>query len=302
MKVAAKDNDVKGHVPVLLLTHQFSISTSTIRNALGSTHATIGSRKLCLIVFTQFEPITELQGDELYQAWCECALCHYVLWKAGIHHRDVSCANLMRDGRMGVLHDFDLACLTPSDKPLGNERTGMILFMAIHLLQQDGQAGKVKHLYRHDMESFIWLYIWICCQYKDGKLRPIGPLDNWAQLDATQCAMQKHDFLLTAELPPGISNGKLIRKFKAFLVEEVVSRDATRVRLDAAQDSLSDEQQPAETGQLQQKIERLKVEVDEKSEDVIFTEFALMIGFDRKRIEAKVAEAVKRYSQEMQAQ
>ncbi|KAF9241604.1 hypothetical protein BU15DRAFT_36436, partial [Melanogaster broomeanus] len=86
---------------------------------------------------------------------------HYVLWKAGIHHRDVSCANLMRDDLMGILNDFDLASLTTSDKPLGNERTGTIPFMAIHLLRQNGQDGKVKHLYRHDMESFIWAYIWL---------------------------------------------------------------------------------------------------------------------------------------------
>ncbi|KIJ09868.1 hypothetical protein PAXINDRAFT_42733, partial [Paxillus involutus ATCC 200175] len=101
-------------------------------------------------------------------------LGHYVLWKAGIHHRDVSCENLMYyrvDGNVvGVLNDYDLASSASSANPLGNERTGTIPFMAIDLLNADGQVGKVKHLYRHDMESFIWVFVWISIQYKDGKL------------------------------------------------------------------------------------------------------------------------------------
>ncbi|KIJ13613.1 hypothetical protein PAXINDRAFT_44426, partial [Paxillus involutus ATCC 200175] len=91
------------------------------------------------------------------------------LWKAGVHHRDVSCENLMKDNLSGVLIDFDLASLATSVNPLGNRQTGTIPFMAINL-PEGGQDGKVKHLYRHDMESFIWAFIWFCCQYKDGKL------------------------------------------------------------------------------------------------------------------------------------
>ncbi|KAF9236381.1 hypothetical protein BU15DRAFT_31016, partial [Melanogaster broomeanus] len=94
---------------------------------------------------------------------------HYALWNAGIHHRDVSPANLMyyrRDDTnrtvVGVLNDYDLASLANGKSPLGNERTGTIPFMAIDLLEPDGQDGKVKHLYRHDMESFIWVFVWIC--------------------------------------------------------------------------------------------------------------------------------------------
>ncbi|KAF9245413.1 hypothetical protein BU15DRAFT_34896, partial [Melanogaster broomeanus] len=90
---------------------------------------------------------------------------HYVLWKAGIHHRDISCENLMyyrfNAKVIGVLNDYDLAPLTSSENPLGYERTGTIPFMAIDLLDANGQDGAVRHLYRHDMESFIWVFIWI---------------------------------------------------------------------------------------------------------------------------------------------
>ncbi|KAF9245409.1 hypothetical protein BU15DRAFT_31663, partial [Melanogaster broomeanus] len=96
---------------------------------------------------------------------------HYVLWKAGMHHRNISCEHLMYyrfDGNViGILNDYDLASLTSSKHPLGYEQTGTIPFMAIDLLDANGRDGKVERLYRHDMESFIWVFIWICLQSKD---------------------------------------------------------------------------------------------------------------------------------------
>ncbi|KAF9218699.1 hypothetical protein BS17DRAFT_655540, partial [Gyrodon lividus] len=90
---------------------------------------------------------------------------HYVLWQAGIYHRNVSCETLMYyttdKGVMGVLNDFDLVSFAEGGH-LGNERTGTILFMAIDLLEPDDQSGRVEHIYRHYMESFIWAFIWIC--------------------------------------------------------------------------------------------------------------------------------------------
>ncbi|KAF8838545.1 hypothetical protein BDN67DRAFT_864940, partial [Paxillus ammoniavirescens] len=80
---------------------------------------------------------------------------HSALWKAGIHHRDVSAANLMyySVGReiVGVLNDYDLASLASRTSPVRNERTGTIPFTAIDLLRCPGQDDQVKHLYRHDM-------------------------------------------------------------------------------------------------------------------------------------------------------
>ncbi|KAF9235704.1 hypothetical protein BU15DRAFT_29412, partial [Melanogaster broomeanus] len=103
---------------------------------------------------------------------------HYVLWKAGVHHRDASPANLMyyrRDDTncaiVGALNDYDLASLASQESPSGNKRTGTgtMLFMAIDLLEAPGKDGKLKHLYRYDMESFIWVFVWICFQYEDGQ-------------------------------------------------------------------------------------------------------------------------------------
>ncbi|KAF9225588.1 hypothetical protein BS17DRAFT_653175, partial [Gyrodon lividus] len=82
-----------------------------------------------------------------------------------IYHRDVSYENLMYymtdEGVMGVLNNFDLASVHGNGRS-GNERTGPIPFMAIDLLEPDGQSGRVDHTYRHDMELFIWVFICIC--------------------------------------------------------------------------------------------------------------------------------------------
>ena len=90
---------------------------------------------------------------------------------------------------VGVLNDYDVASLK-DDPPLGNQRTGTIPFMALDLLQNHGQKGIVKHVYRHDLESFIWVLVWLTLQYKDGQ-KISGPLDEWAQQNPKSCYEKK---------------------------------------------------------------------------------------------------------------
>ncbi|KAG2131321.1 hypothetical protein DEU56DRAFT_717782, partial [Suillus clintonianus] len=111
---------------------------------------------------------------------------HIDLWKAGVYHRDVGPENMMwyRDklGKlMGVLNDCDLSSLANVPGPQGNERTGTVPFMAFDLLTARAQRGEVKHLYRHDMESFVWVFIWICFRYSNGALLPPASrrFDSW---------------------------------------------------------------------------------------------------------------------------
>ena len=60
--------------------------------------------------------------------------------------------------RVGVLNDFDLVQIygEPSG---GGRQTGTITFMAFDLLSL---KGSYKRLYRHDVESLIWVLIWTC--------------------------------------------------------------------------------------------------------------------------------------------
>ncbi|KAF9218530.1 hypothetical protein BS17DRAFT_791204 [Gyrodon lividus] len=232
----AKDNKtVDGHVPVVLFSYEFPHSTSAIRDALKLAQPGKGSRRLFIMIFRKLRPIKELKPDIMFKAWYQCVECHYTLWKAGIHHRDVSCENLMYymtdKGVMGVLNDFDLASVR-GDGRSGNERTGTIPFMAIELLEPDGQSGRVDHTYRHDMESFIWVFIWICFQYSDGKMveKP-RPLDIWAKVDPSGCAKEKTYFLnRKLELPDHLTGSNKRR------VEEV-QKEITQLTQELAEES-----------------------------------------------------------------
>jgi hypothetical protein len=127
---------------------------------------------------------------------------HYALWQAGVLHRDVSPGNLMwywgeDDTLVGVLNDYDLSSLATVQGPDGNERTGTVPFMAIDLLTEKGQRGEVKHLYRHDLESFMWVLVWVSFRYKDGRLLPRKSrcFDQWATVPAEDCGKEKVFFL-----------------------------------------------------------------------------------------------------------
>ncbi|KAG1726848.1 hypothetical protein EDB19DRAFT_1751609 [Suillus lakei] len=200
-EIAAKESDVKGHVPQLLWYCRFPNPTRTVREALGIPEARKGSRVLYILVFRKLDPITALYGIELFDVWHQCILCHIALWKGGVYHLDISPGNLMcykKEGRwIGVLNDYDLSSLNINAGPTGNERTGTVPFMALDLLNPEGQRGEVAHLYRHDLESFVWVLVWVCLRYKNGVLlaAPSRLLDEWATLDPVTCGAMKSMFL-----------------------------------------------------------------------------------------------------------
>jgi serine/threonine protein kinase len=212
-EIAKVHPTVQGHIPKLLWHHTFTNPTSAIREALGVPEPTKGSRVLYILIFPKLHPITELDDRELFDVWRQCILCHITLWKEGVYHRDVSPGNLMwywKDGkRMGVLNDYDLSSLANVQGPQGNERTGTVPFMARELLTEEGQRGKVKHLYRHDLESFMWVFVWICLRYKQGVLLPrrLRRFDEWATLGPIACGEKKLVFLnnMTAFPPSDIN-------------------------------------------------------------------------------------------------
>ncbi|KAG1883292.1 hypothetical protein F4604DRAFT_1920496 [Suillus subluteus] len=230
-EIAKVHPTVQGHIPKLLWHHTFTNPTSAIREALGVPEPTKGSRVLYILVFPKLHPITELDQRELFDVWRQCILCHLTLWKEGVYHRDVSPGNLMwywKDGkRIGVLNDYDLSSLANVQGPQGNERTGTVPFMARELLTEEGQRGKVKHLYRHDLESFIWVFAWIRLRYRAGVLLPrqLRPFDEWATLGAIACGEKKLVFLnnMKASAPPEIDQVTWDFLLDCFLV---LKRDA----------------------------------------------------------------------------
>ncbi|ESK80715.1 other 1 protein kinase [Moniliophthora roreri MCA 2997] len=75
-----------------------------------------------------------------------------------------------------ILNDFDLATLmdpgTEVPDRKGYERTGTRPFMAMDLLNKEGVMGLIYRRYRHDLESFFWVLVWVggCVQGGQEKL------------------------------------------------------------------------------------------------------------------------------------
>ncbi|KAF8416442.1 hypothetical protein EV426DRAFT_626679 [Tirmania nivea] len=111
---------------------------------------------------------------ELLEAFRDAIRCHRSLVEdGGILHRDVSPNNIMiqkhslalqcSDSPKGFLIDLDLAKQfntiakddTPPSEP--RRRTGTMMFMAIEVLE-----GSARQTWRHDLESFLYVLIWLC--------------------------------------------------------------------------------------------------------------------------------------------
>ncbi|KAG1871777.1 hypothetical protein DFJ58DRAFT_722527 [Suillus subalutaceus] len=176
-EIAKVHNIIKDHISKLLWHHTFTNPTSAIREVLGVPQPITSSRVFYILVFRKLLPITKLHINELFDVWYQCILCHRTLWKEGVYHRDVSPGNLM-----WVIG--------------GNKRTDVVPFMALDLLSAKAQLGEVKHLYCHDLESFMGVYIWICLRYRTGVLpAELRPLDEWMRLNPVTCGEKKYLFL-----------------------------------------------------------------------------------------------------------
>ena len=126
-----------------------------------------------------------------------------MLWSVGIRHGDISDNNLMWDPKTQKpkLCDFDLShlCEKPrrgveevgSNGPAGFSNTRTWIFMAEELLDDGAMAGEVRRVYRHEVEAFIAVLIWIICRYQDGKLRAGNPLGHWIQTSYLECSAKR---------------------------------------------------------------------------------------------------------------
>ncbi|KAJ7168693.1 hypothetical protein C8R46DRAFT_1191447 [Mycena filopes] len=145
--------------------------------------ATLGeSRVLRILVAPDLLPVTRLEtSDELAEALRGIFKGYRRLYETiGRLHRDIAAANMRfyRDGQgqvCGVLRDFD--CGVPLDQSMAKHRTNTIVYMAMDFLVPDVQPP--SHLYRHDLESFVYVLAFLIVNTKlgGGKL-----LKTWANL------------------------------------------------------------------------------------------------------------------------
>ncbi|KAH8114670.1 hypothetical protein DFH11DRAFT_178864 [Phellopilus nigrolimitatus] len=101
---------------------------------------------------------------ELVSAFRNYVLVIKALNKKKIVHRDISPRNLIlvktKDLllRKGVVIDFDCAIKQPRKECAKKERSGTLPFMSIDVLM-----GRIQeHCYYHDLESLLYVLIWIC--------------------------------------------------------------------------------------------------------------------------------------------
>jgi len=129
-------------------------------------------------------------GEHLLSGWRDCFECkcmvssticiltyvssgHNTLWKGGIEHGDISLRNLMWDPflKVDILNDFDLTNVSGNNIQ-SRRRTGTIAFMALQLIKP--RVKYPRRFYRHDVESLIWVLIWICLYFSESDDIPQG--------------------------------------------------------------------------------------------------------------------------------
>ncbi|KAI9852509.1 MAG: hypothetical protein M1824_001884 [Vezdaea acicularis] len=119
----------------------------------------------CLIVSPAGRPFGEFHSiKEFLQVLRDAILAHKSLLIDGkILHRDISMNNIViarGETPTGILIDLDLAKERGSSCRGAGSQTGTLQFMAIEVLEG------LSHTFRHDLESFFYVFLWICVRHK----------------------------------------------------------------------------------------------------------------------------------------
>ncbi|KJZ69215.1 hypothetical protein HIM_11394 [Hirsutella minnesotensis 3608] len=142
----------------------------------------------CLVVSPAGRVISDFKTiKELLESMRDAIKAHQSLYMTGnILHRDISSNNIIitdpetADGFKGMLIDLDLAKVRDSGPSGARHQTGTMQFMAVEVLR------KADHTYRHDLESFFYVLLWMCARYSwsngfggEEKLPKESDLRNW---------------------------------------------------------------------------------------------------------------------------
>ncbi|THV00268.1 hypothetical protein K435DRAFT_776628, partial [Dendrothele bispora CBS 962.96] len=160
-------------------------------------------RVLRILVQDKLEPLTSLREQVQYaRVFCDVLQAHRWLYDhCRILHRDISMNNIMVrkvDGEIfGVLNDLDLASrATKEMSATSKHRTGTRPFMAYELLNP---KKVVSHLYRHDLESFFYVMLCLCCRYNLDGTRAGKEYDEWFTRSALDVKRSKTDMFTQLE-------------------------------------------------------------------------------------------------------
>jgi hypothetical protein len=120
----------------------------------------------CMVISPAGRALRDFRSiPELLKALRDAVKAHKSLYMKGkILHRDISENNIIitdpkeANGFRGMLIDAEYGKENGSGRSGARQQTGTMEFMAIQVLQ------RVAHTYRHDLESFFYVLLWICAR------------------------------------------------------------------------------------------------------------------------------------------
>ena len=180
----------------------------------------------CLVVSPAGRVISDFKTeDELLWAMCHAIEAHESLYEMGkLLHRDVSSNNIIitnpetAGGRKGMLIDLDLSKERDSSPSGARHQTGTMQFMAVEVLRT------ADHTYRHDLESFFYVLLWLCARqawhngFAGGRVPPkesllrkweIGSFKDIASAKMGHMTVNSMEDIM-AEFPDGLDRTKLL--------------------------------------------------------------------------------------------
>ena len=137
----------------------------------------------CLVISPPGRPIDQFKSIKEFLEACRDVVkaLRSLYQDGGIIHRDVSVNNIIitdaeSEGEPKVmLIDLDLAKERDTPPSGARYRTGTMKFMAIEVLKN------TAHTYRHDLESFFYVFLWVIIRHgsKMGREETPSMLEDW---------------------------------------------------------------------------------------------------------------------------
>jgi hypothetical protein len=147
----------------------------------------------CIVTSPAGRPLHTFQSLlELLQVFRDAIKCHRSLcYDAKILHQDISPGNMIiLDGQdkgkpQGILIDLDSAIELAEGEGTELGITGTRPFMAIGVLKSE------RHTYRHDLESFLYVFLWTIITNHTENPPETSKLRQWSRGDWDELAVRK---------------------------------------------------------------------------------------------------------------
>ncbi|KZZ95972.1 serine/threonine-protein kinase Sgk2 [Moelleriella libera RCEF 2490] len=147
----------------------------------------------CVVTSPVGRPLHTFQSLlELIQVFRDAIKCHRSLYhNAEILHQDISPGNMIiLDGQdegkpQGILIELDSAIELAEGAEIEFNITGTRPFMAIGILKSE------RHTYRHDLESFLYVFLWTIITNHTENPPETSKLRQWSSGDWDELAVRK---------------------------------------------------------------------------------------------------------------